>query len=117
VAKGLALPMDKIFVNLHKYGNTSAASVPIALAEAVNEGRVQVGDKLVFVAFGAGFTSGAVALEWTADPTLGRTADEAVRPEDVVLRMPANWDAFDPIPPVLAEVLDRQLSTAGGVTR
>jgi 3-oxoacyl-[acyl-carrier-protein] synthase-3 len=117
VAKGLDLPMDKIFVNLHKYGNTSAASVPIALAEAVNEGRVQVGDKLVFVAFGAGFTSGAVALAWTADPARGRTADEVVRPEDLVVRMPANWDAFDPIPPVLAEVLDRQLSTAGGVTR
>jgi 3-oxoacyl-[acyl-carrier-protein] synthase-3 len=82
VARGLDLSMDKIYVNLHRYGNTSAASVPIALAEAVNEGRVKVGDKLVFVAFGAGFTSGAVALEWTADPTRGSTADEAVRAED-----------------------------------
>ena len=44
VAKGLDLPMDKMFVNLDNYGNTSAASVPIALAEAVNEGRVKVGD-------------------------------------------------------------------------
>ena len=44
VAKGLDLPMDRMFVNLDKYGNTSAASVPIALAEAVNEGRVKVGD-------------------------------------------------------------------------
>ena len=58
VAKGLDLPMDQMYVNLDRYGNTSAASVPIALAEAVNEGRVQVGDKIVFVAFGAGFTSG-----------------------------------------------------------
>jgi 3-oxoacyl-[acyl-carrier-protein] synthase III len=109
VAKGLDLPMDKIYVNLHKYGNTSAASVPIALAEAVNEGRVQVGDKLVFVAFGAGFTSGAVALEWTADPTRGRSADDAVRPEDVHVRLPVDWDSVDPIPPALAEVLDRPL--------
>ena len=70
--------MDKIFVNLDRYGNTSAASVPIALAEAVNEGRVAVGDKLVFVAFGAGFTSGAVAMEWTADP--GRRAARRRRP-------------------------------------
>ena len=54
VAKGLDLPMDKIYVNLDRYGNTSAASVPIALAEAVNEGRVDVGDRIVFVAFGAG---------------------------------------------------------------
>ena len=46
-----------MFVNLDQYGNTSAASVPIALAEAVNEGRVKVGDRIVIVAFGAGFTS------------------------------------------------------------
>ena len=47
VAKGLDLPMDRMFVNLDRYGNTSAASVPIALAEAVNEGRVKVGDQIV----------------------------------------------------------------------
>ena len=56
VAKGLDLPMERMFVNLDRYGNTSAASVPIALAEAVNEGRVKVGDQIVIVAFGAGFT-------------------------------------------------------------
>jgi 3-oxoacyl-[acyl-carrier-protein] synthase III len=109
VAKGLDLPMDRLYVNLDKYGNTSAASVPIALAEAVNEGRVRVGDRIVFVAFGAGFTSGAVALEWTADPARGRTADDAVRPEDVAVRMPVDWDSVDPIPPALAEILARPL--------
>src|SRR4051812_22805722 len=109
VAKGLDLPMDRIYVNLDRYGNTSAASVPIALAEAVNEGRVDVGDKVVFVAFGAGFTSGAVAMEWTADPARGRTADDAVRPEDVRVRAPLDWDSVDPIPPALAEVLARPL--------
>jgi 3-oxoacyl-[acyl-carrier-protein] synthase-3 len=109
VAKGLDLPMDRLYVNLDKYGNTSAASVPIALAEAVNEGRVRVGDRIVFVAFGAGFTSGAVALEWTADPARGRTADDAVRPEDVAVRMPVDLDSVDPIPPALAEILARPL--------
>ena len=79
VAKGLDLPMDKMFVNLDQYGNTSAASVPIALAEAVNEGRVKVGDRIVIVAFGAGFTSGAVTVEWTADPARGPAGDAAVR--------------------------------------
>ena len=59
VAKGLDLPMDRMFVNVDRYGNTSAASVPIALAEAANSGRVKVGDRIVIVAFGAGFTSGA----------------------------------------------------------
>jgi len=109
VAKGLDLSMDRLYVNLDKYGNTSAASVPIALAEAVNEGRVQVGDRIVFVAFGAGFTSGAVAMEWTADPARGRDADDAIRPEDVHVRMPVDWDSVDPIPPALAEILARPL--------
>lgn len=109
VSKGLSLPMDRIYVNLDRYGNTSAASVPIALAEAVNEGRVAVGDRIVFVAFGAGFTSGAVALEWTADPARGRTADAAVRPDAVSIRAPLDWSSVDPIPPALAEVLARPL--------
>ena len=109
VAKGLGLPMERMFVNLDRYGNTSAASVPIALAEAVNEGRVQVGDRIVMVAFGAGFTSGAVALEWTADPARGLAGDRAVRPEDVSVRLPVEWDSVDPIPPALAEVMRRPL--------
>ena len=107
VAKGLDLPMDKMFVNLDRYGNTSAASVPIALAEAVNEGRVAVGDRIVIVAFGAGFTSGAVAIEWTADPARGMAADAAVRPEDVHIRLPVDWDSVDPIPAALAELMAR----------
>ncbi|OGO59431.1 MAG: hypothetical protein A2V85_08970 [Chloroflexi bacterium RBG_16_72_14] len=107
VAKGLDLPMERMYVNLDRYGNTSAASVPIALAEAVNEGRVKPGDHIVLVAFGAGFTSGAVAMEWTADPARGPIGDAAVRPEDVRVRLPVDWDSVDPIPPALAEVLGR----------
>jgi 3-oxoacyl-[acyl-carrier-protein] synthase-3 len=109
VAKGLDLPMDRFFVNVDRYGNTSAASVPIALAEAVNSGRVKQGDKLVFVAFGAGFTSGAVAVEWTADPARGPVGEAAVSPDDVTVRQPADWDSVDPIPPALAAVLARPL--------
>ena len=106
VADGLGLPMDKMFVNLDKYGNTSAASMPIALAEAVDSGRVRVGDHIVIVAFGAGFTSGAVAIEWTADPSRGALA-EVVRAEDVRVRLPVDWDSVDPIPAALAEILAR----------
>jgi 3-oxoacyl-[acyl-carrier-protein] synthase-3 len=105
VAKGLDLPMDKMYVNLDRYGNTSAASVPIALAEAVNEGRVKVGDRIVMVAFGAGFTSGAVTVEWTADPARGPAGDAAVRPDDVQVRLPVDWDSVDPIPPALAALM------------
>jgi 3-oxoacyl-[acyl-carrier-protein] synthase III len=107
VAKGLDLPMEKMFVNLDKYGNTSAASVPIALAEAVNEGHVKVGDNVVIVAFGAGFTSGAVTINWTADPARGIAGDAAVRPEDVAVRLPVDWDSVDPIPEALAEFMAR----------
>jgi 3-oxoacyl-[acyl-carrier-protein] synthase III len=65
----LGIPGEKVVVNLDRYGNTSAASVPMALAEAVAAGRVQVGDRLLMGAFGAGYTAGAAVLEWTADPT------------------------------------------------
>ncbi|MES2209878.1 MAG: beta-ketoacyl-ACP synthase III [Chloroflexota bacterium] len=107
VAKGLDLPMDRMFVNLEKYGNTSAASVPIALAEAVNEGRVAVGDAVCIVAFGAGFTSGAATIRWTADPARGIAGDAAVDPSTVHVRLPQDWDAVDPIPPALAEIMAR----------
>jgi len=107
VAKGLSLPMDRMYINLDKYGNTSAASVPIALAEAVNEGRVQVGDHVTIVAFGAGFTSGAVTLQWTADPSRGAIGESAVNPSDVHVRLPVDWDSVDPIPPALAELMNR----------
>jgi 3-oxoacyl-[acyl-carrier-protein] synthase III len=107
VAKGLDLPMDRMYVNLDRYGNTSAASVPIAMAEAVNEGRVQVGDNIVLVAFGAGFTSGAVTIQWTADPARGIAGDAAVDPADVHVRLPVDWDSVDPIPPALAELMAR----------
>ena len=107
VAKGLGLSMDQIYTNVNRYGNTSAASVPIAMAEAVNEGRIKVGDRITVVAFGAGFTSGAVTIEWTADPARGMAADEAVRAEDVHVRLPVDWDSVDPIPPALAELMNR----------
>jgi 3-oxoacyl-[acyl-carrier-protein] synthase-3 len=103
VAKGLKLPLDRFFVNIDKYGNTSAASVGIALDEAVAEGRVQPGNKLVFVAFGAGFTSGAIALEWTADPA-DASRGRLVEPVASV-RAPLDWASVDPIPPRLAAAL------------
>src|SRR5262249_26362701 len=67
---------------------------------------VQRGNRICFVAFGAGFTSGAVTLEWTADPACGRRA-ASIRPEDVHLRMPAEWAVPDQLPPELAAVIAR----------
>ncbi|MBM4420918.1 MAG: ketoacyl-ACP synthase III [Chloroflexi bacterium] len=64
VAKRMRFPMERVFVNVQRYGNTSAASVPIALCEAVEAGRLKRGDKVLVAAFGAGFTWGASVLEW-----------------------------------------------------
>ncbi|MBP6508580.1 MAG: 3-oxoacyl-ACP synthase, partial [Opitutaceae bacterium] len=60
----LELPMDRFFVNLDRYGNTSAASVPIALDEARKSGRIQPGDITLLVAFGAGLTYGSALIRW-----------------------------------------------------
>jgi 3-oxoacyl-[acyl-carrier-protein] synthase III len=107
VAKGLDLPMDRMYTNVQKYGNTSAASVPIALAEAVNEGRLKVGERVTLVAFGAGFTSAGVTIQWTVDPARGSAGDAAVDPRDVHVRLPVDWDSVDPIPPALAALMAR----------
>jgi 3-oxoacyl-[acyl-carrier-protein] synthase-3 len=63
-AKSLKLPPEKVFVNLDRYGNTSSASVPIALCEAIEQGRVKRDDHLVMVGFGAGLTWAAVVVRW-----------------------------------------------------
>jgi len=60
----LGLPPEKIFVNLQKYGNTSAASIPLALDEAIQTGRVKKGDTILTVGFGAGLTWGAGVMKW-----------------------------------------------------
>jgi 3-oxoacyl-[acyl-carrier-protein] synthase-3 len=61
----LKIPPEKVFSNLEYYGNTSAASIPIALAEAANAGRLQPGDVLGLVGFGGGLSWGAAVIEWT----------------------------------------------------
>jgi len=64
VGSRMGLPPERVFSNIAKYGNTTAASIPLALAEAVREGRLQRGDLLVTVAFGSGFTWGANLVRW-----------------------------------------------------
>lgn len=62
-AKQLGMPMERVFVNIAKYGNTSAASIPIALCEAMDEGRCKEGDTLVMVGFGAGLTWASAVVQ------------------------------------------------------
>jgi 3-oxoacyl-[acyl-carrier-protein] synthase III len=79
-ARGLKLPMDRFIVNLERYGNTSTASIPIAMVEALEKGQIKPGEKLVMVGFGAGLTWGALAAEWTGPiPSKGHVRPEQYR--------------------------------------
>lgn len=66
-AKRMRMPMDKVFVNLDRVGNTSAGSIPVALSEAYEQGRLHKGDLVMMVAFGTGLTYGGVILRWGRD--------------------------------------------------
>lgn len=66
MAKRLGLSQDKVFSNVRRYGNTSAASIPIALYEAAAAGRLKAGDNVILTSFGAGLSWAAVALRWSA---------------------------------------------------
>jgi 3-oxoacyl-[acyl-carrier-protein] synthase-3 len=63
-AKRLQIDEEKIFVNVHRYGNTSSASIPLALDEAHREGRIKEGDLVLLVGFGAGLTWGSAIIRW-----------------------------------------------------
>jgi len=63
-AKHAGMPMSKVMVNVDRYGNTSAASIPLAIAQGVAEGRIKPGSLLLLVTFGAGFTWGSVVVRW-----------------------------------------------------
>jgi 3-oxoacyl-[acyl-carrier-protein] synthase-3 len=64
VARRLHLPWEAVYSNIDRYGNTTAASIPICMAEAVNEGIIQPGDHIVLVAFGSGFTWASAMIKW-----------------------------------------------------
>ncbi len=79
-ARRLGIDADRVMVNLGAYGNTSAASIPIALAEALEEGRVRPGSLLVFTAFGGGLTWAAAAYRWGSRVTPRGTSAAALPP-------------------------------------
>ena len=81
-ARRMNLPAEKVYVNIASYGNTSAATIPIALAEALEEERIAPGDHIVMVAFGGGLTWGAAALRWGERTTPLGTSDAALPPTD-----------------------------------
>jgi 3-oxoacyl-[acyl-carrier-protein] synthase-3 len=79
-ARRMDLPPDKVFVNIASYGNTSAASIPIALTEALEMGRIRPGDDVVFVAFGGGLTWGAACVRFGQRVTPIGESDAALPP-------------------------------------
>ncbi|MCB0002978.1 MAG: ketoacyl-ACP synthase III [Anaerolineae bacterium] len=80
--KRLKVDPDKVMVNLDRYGNTSAASIPIALCEAIDQGKIQDGNNIVLVGFGAGLTWASAVVHW--EPT--RPAEEAILVDDWPVR-------------------------------
>jgi 3-oxoacyl-[acyl-carrier-protein] synthase-3 len=105
VSKAIDYPMEKIFVNLDRYGNTSAASIPIALSEAVAAGRLKPGDVFCTVAFGGGYTSGAFVTRWDADPAHGARA-AAVDPSTIMIKRPEEGAKAAEVPAALKALLD-----------
>ena len=64
VAKKLEVGMDKVYSNIHKYGNTTAASIPIALTDAIYSKKINKGDLIILAAFGAGYTWASAVIKW-----------------------------------------------------
>jgi 3-oxoacyl-[acyl-carrier-protein] synthase-3 len=64
VAERLKIPTDRVYMNIERYGNTSSASIPVALDEANRSGRLKRGDLVLLDAFGGGFTWGAIMIRW-----------------------------------------------------
>ncbi len=78
----MKLRPDQVYVNIASYGNTSAATIPIALTEALEEGRITPGSLIVFVAFGGGLTWGGAAIRWGRRTTPVATSEAALPPTD-----------------------------------
>jgi 3-oxoacyl-[acyl-carrier-protein] synthase-3 len=78
-AEALGIPPDKVFTNVERYGNTSAASIPLAVCDAFDEGRLQPGQKVLLAGFGGGLSWGATVIDWTA------AVPQAVTPRTALL--------------------------------
>jgi 3-oxoacyl-[acyl-carrier-protein] synthase-3 len=82
VAKKTGVPMDRVFTNVHRYGNMSAATVPVALCEALEEGRVKPGALLLMPSFGGGLTFTGHVVRWGQRVTPLGASDVELPPND-----------------------------------
>jgi 3-oxoacyl-[acyl-carrier-protein] synthase-3 len=101
-ARRLKLPMDRVVSNIARYGNTSAASIPIALAEAHEQGLLQRGHHLLLTAFGAGLAWGSAVVDWTLPPPASPAPEEPTKPALPVIRAMLDgtlWDGEEILAP------------------
>jgi 3-oxoacyl-[acyl-carrier-protein] synthase III len=85
-ADQMGVSRDKVYLNIQRYGNTSAASIPLALCEAWEEGKLTAGHRVLMLAFGAGYTWGAAAMRWTLGAPATTSSEE---PKDELAHQPA----------------------------
>jgi 3-oxoacyl-[acyl-carrier-protein] synthase-3 len=95
-ARRLGIDESKVYVNIHSYGNTSAATIPVALTEALEEGRINPGDVVVMTAFGGGLTWGSVVYRWGERVEPLEVSDAELPPpdRDTMQLLQANFDFF-----------------------
>jgi 3-oxoacyl-[acyl-carrier-protein] synthase III len=95
-ARRLGLDESKVYVNIHSYGNTSAATIPVALTEALEEGRIGPGDTIVFAAFGGGLSWGSAVYRWGSRIDPIEESDAALPPpdRDTMELLQPNFDFF-----------------------
>lgn len=95
-ARRLGLDESKVYVNIHSYGNTSAATIPVALTEALEEGRISPGDTIVFAAFGGGLSWGSAVYKWGSRIDPHGESDAALPPADrnTMELLQPNFDFF-----------------------
>jgi 3-oxoacyl-[acyl-carrier-protein] synthase-3 len=95
-ARRLGLPESKVYVNIHSYGNTSAATIPVALTEALEEGRIHPGSHVLFAAFGGGLSWGSAVIKWgdRIDPLAESDAALPEPDRDTMELLQPNFDFF-----------------------
>jgi 3-oxoacyl-[acyl-carrier-protein] synthase III len=102
-ARRLKVPMSNVVMNIARYGNTSAASIPIAIAEAWEQGQVRPGQRLLLTAFGAGLAWGSLVMDWTLPPPAAPAPEEPTQSAMPIVRGLLDgslWEGMEMLPPL-----------------
>jgi 3-oxoacyl-[acyl-carrier-protein] synthase III len=102
-ARRLKVPMSDVVMNIARYGNTSAASIPIAIAEAWEQGQIRPGQRLLLTAFGAGLAWGSLVTDWTLPPPERPSPEEPTQSAMPIVRGLLDgslWEGREMLPPL-----------------